>query len=971
MKARHWCMLAVLAVLGLMHLLDRLGDAEPGPPPDPSASAVSAPRSAAPPRAPAPAPPDAPPPPPAPAAAAKPSDVTVVGRVVGAGRRPAPGAEVTLRFPDRPPVATKADGAGRFVVEAGARPRTAGLRASALAAGPSGEAGIARFDFAPDAPDVIDAGTIGLVAGAPLEARVVDAGVPVPSARVFAWTSGPGWCAEARADDQGLARFAALPAGAFRLLALADARRAQAWITHPRSEPGPLVLALEPARTIEVTVVDAADRPVEGAALVCSEEVHRPVGISSMPYVPAVPIPRTDAQGRTVIAGLGAKQTLRFSVWRPGRPLPRLDDYPRIGEVPTLALPGTDAVRIVLPEPAELRWAAGSGGVQVPTNGTTLILESLPDGLRREVEVSGEARMEGGELVVRTATPPELFRALVVAPDGALAEAHGLQFGGRSVVFRPSRRLEVELRDEQGRRLEGLTVRAQRGGGLAGGRTARTDADGKARFERLGACEMRLTLVEGPGLRGLPRVLGSADLRNADQRIELEVPAERDVILRVSLQGRPGLPSAYKVSVVHRPVEAVTDDPERSELRFRARPPLPTRPIEVKVEAPGFADETVQAQAAETGGPLRADVDLQPTGTLVVRVLDTLEGKPSGPSGSSMSFRGRVLLEQRRDTDGAWMDANREVWTSPFGEEGAAPVTGLKPGRYRARDSSSGTVSTEADVASGAPPVEVTLDLRSASYAEGRIEAPEGTAMDDVRVVVEGVTQARSPEDGVRPDGTFRVRVPGDRVVRLRPTHPLLAAAGPDGCATVQAGRSGIVLRLAPGPTARFRPPPLAVGPVAQPRVLLFRRAVGPEPVSEHRVVLSNGVARFGGFAPGAWIAWFDLPGHAPVAANVELGGEGETDLGDVRPPAGSTLRVERADAEGGLRDVTVVALDPPAYLRRNQPDANSDVLVPGLGAGRFRARLLVALKGGGGLTTIDRTFEADGRAPVTIRAER
>jgi hypothetical protein len=875
--------------------------------------------------------------------------------VVGAGRRPAPGANVTLRLPDRTPLITKADGGGRFVVAAGARPATA-VTGGLLATDASGLAGTARVPLAPGAPDVLDVGTIGLAPGAPLEARVVDAGVPVPSVRVFAWLPGVHWGAESTTDAQGLGRFEALPAGVCRLLAIADgSRRSSLWITHPRAEAGPVVLALEPARTIEVIVVDASGHPVPDAAISCSEVVQRLRGIAVAPYSPAVAIPRTDAQGRTAIVGVGPRQTLRVCLWSPGRRPPSPDEPLRNGETTQLAPPGTDVVRFQVPEPAELRWTAGSGGAPVPTEGTVLVVESLREG--RGPEVSGEARIEGGELVVRTRTPLAQFRARMVAPDGSFAEVYGdLRAMSPLALFHPSRKLEVEVRDEQGRRLEGVTLRAHVGGFIWSGPTAWTDAEGKARFERLSAGNARVTLVEGSDLRGVPRVLGSADLRNGDQRIELEVPSERDVILRVSLEGRPALPSAYTVTADRRQIDAVTDDPEQAELRFRARPAMPTKPIEVTLETPGFAAQPVLAQTAEPGGTLRAAIDLRPAGTLAIHVLESPENQEAP----------RLTLEKRRDTDGAWVDDNRHLYV-PIDGNGATTVTGLETGRYRVREAMSGALSDEAEVTAGGAIVEVRLDLRRSGFAEGRIEAPEGTAMTDVRVVVEGAETA-SNDDVVRSDGTFRVRVPGDRVVRLRPSHPLLAPAEPDGCASLQAGRSGLVLRLVAGPTARFRVPALS-GARPEVRVLLFESAVGPAPVRELPAALEQGVARFGGFAPGAWVAWFDLPGWAPVVRSVELGGDAETDLGEVRASPGSTLRVE-AGSDQTLQAVHVLALDPPKYRRVGASDGGGGMVVTGLGAGRFRAVIVSSSKTGGAMQ-FERTFEADGRLPVTIRAER
>jgi hypothetical protein len=923
------------------------------PPPRPPAPAVAEPAEA-----PAVEKPAAP--------APRPAGVTVVGRVVGAGRRPAPGANVTLRLPDRTPLATRADGAGRFVIAAGARPAGVVVTGGLVATDPAGQAGAATLVLEPDAPAVIDAGTIGLRAGAPLTARVVDAGTPVPGARVFAWVTMASWGAETRADEQGLARFAALPTGAFRLLALADGpRRAMAWVTHPQATGEPFTLALERARTIEVTVVDAAERPVEGATIDCWEEEYRPGKLTSASYLPPVSIPPTDARGRTSIFAIGVQHTLRIGVWRPGRRPPgSIDSSVRRGDAEGGVKPGDDSVRIQFREPAELRWAVASDGLPAPPDGTALELDDPPDALPRTAEVTGEARVEGGEIVVRTPLPSHAFHALAVAPDGSIA----ILYGGapafpRQAGFRPGRRLEVVLRERGGTPLVDWALRAHLGGDPNSGRLARTDSEGRAHFDRLFPMTVEVTPVEPSGFRNRLPSLGSVDLKNADGRLEVELPPEQDVVVRVSLQGVPGLPPQYTLTAGRRTIEAVADDPERAELRFRARPAIGKEEVDVRLQGHGFVADRVPARAAEPGGPLRAEIDLQPVGTLLVRITGGEEerGDP------------QLRLERRRDADGAWTAQGRPrgpLYPVPAGAERVVPLHDVKPGRYRVHEAQSGVVSTEADVAAGGPPAEVRLALTPSAFAEGRVVVPEGTGMSDVRVIAEGIGDAESPGEppgfAVDAEGGFRVHVPSDRVVRLRPFHPLLAPAPPDASVSVQGARTGLVLRLAPGPTARFRTPDLP-DPGARLRVLLFRGAVGPEPAFDLRPTVEEGVARFGGFAPGVYVAWFDLPGFAPLATQVSLG-DGETDLGDVRPGAGSTLQVERVQA-GDRISVFVEALDPPVYWRSSAGNQEEgEVLVRGLGAGRFRARIVVNRRAAG--TSFEVPFETDGVRPVTLRAE-
>ena len=139
---------------------------------------------------------------------------------------------------------------------------------------------------------------------------------------------------------------------------------------------------------------------------------------------------------------------------------------------------------------------------------------------------------------------------------------------------------------------------------------------------------------------------------------------------------------------------------------------------------------------------------------------------------------------------------------------------------------------------------------------------------------------------------------------------------------------------------------------------------------SEHQGVLEGERLRFGGFKPGVWTVWIDLPseGHAAVAPAVMRDatlGEGRTDLGTLRFESGSRvlLRVRVNEGRPAIPvRATATRLDGPPYDRSNRgsPDA-----IGGLGPGRFRIRMQADV--GSSSPSVEEDREVDGEHDIEV----
>ena len=749
-----------------------------------------------------------------------PEGVQIVGHVHD-GRTPrgVAGARVAASCPGREDWETTTTAEGAFTLLFGAHPK-AEETVSLLVRAPDGRATCAAAVVSPGGPDVVDVGTLVLRAAADLYVKAVRAGEPVPGASVYvssrarryAPRSGfdprrtwPGFAHQARTDETGGARLEGVPEGALRVLVLTeDALRGERFLVW-KGGASPVVVELGEGRNLVVTVVrKESGEPVPDCALV----LDTPRGYLEEPGPPGI----TDADGMAILRGVPNDITFRVSVIGPEWHSAYIRDVTKYAE------PDTREMRVEIPAPLELRIPVVVVDGPALPDGLRVPLEQVSRGRdpRTRLGLSREGVVEGNELVVALY---HIFheRATARLPDGRvgtlrIATDYDKEAGRSTVrlpldpiVFTRSRSIEVEVVErETGAPAVGVSVRPFLKLGDRSPPPALTNVEGRVTLTGLPAVRGWVSVCSNPDLirtsrQGVFSQRIDVDLTERDAGVRFDVPAVTTGVLHVTAEGRPGFPPGFQVELwmlseglTWRTPPGVVYDTEASEVRFRVRPPIveATPPANgahrpgtmlLRVSSDAYATEHVRMEA---GKPLVATVDLLPAGSLRTHVV-----KPEGSTA-------RPRLEQR-SADGGW----GSVWNGPVrpyeGERGDLYL-GLRPGRYRLHDGRLSLTSVEVYVRPGPEPTDLYWDLTHSEFAEGEILFPAGVEPQgaDVFVLpVEGPPRILSSASAT-PDGRFRVHVPGDVAVYLRPRH-LDCIPDPDQERVVLTkGRSGVRLRM-------------------------------------------------------------------------------------------------------------------------------------------------------------------------------
>ena len=865
---------------------------------------------------------------------AGPGQVAITGRVVGAGRYPAPGVHMRLTSEGRVVSETSTTGDGRFRMP-WERSRVEDVSVLLTAEDGAGRVAMAHPRALRGATAGIDVGTLTLVPGAWVRVRVTRDGRPVRGARVLAWSNDYflETLGDARTGRDGLARVGPVPLRPLWMVASAPGHgRGTRVVPLPLPHEHVLALALSAPRDVAVRVTErGTGRPLEGIPLEVREK--RGPGSIAWPYVPPLDIAPTDHDGRTRIAGLGSAVDLEVA-WRyPGFPPKRRVPANAPPTFVTLR-PAQRSLVIEIPALRVVRWHVHPGRVPAPRPDAGIRIVSADD-LQHPLDVTAE--MDAGDLVVRS-LPPGPFEGYAIDADGAMAwlvvpaRASQADYDRLRTIFRRPRRLEVGLHTPDGSPLPGVRIRLldEIRRPVASGVT---DDGGHAVFD--GLYGHRLEVYASAGSVLLQRMLGVADLESGDAQFDATLERAVTITLRTEIDGRPRLPDAWWILVDGRGTRSAEEDPERGTLTIRVRSHGGVVPV--RLEAEGFAPVEVEARPGEA---------------VPVRLVRTAR--------VSVAFRPPADAQYRFELDR--YDAASRDWAPAPGvplklrpdAEGRLVIDGLVEGRYRLVDWATQADTGVFEVVGAATVGEVALDLHHAGMVRGSVSLPDGVRPTEAYVEVTGASRGNRHRWGPRrqrlkPDGSFAVRVPGDRPVTFRPYHPLLSAApGDEGSLTLIRPRDGLELRLVRGARARLQfEPPLdlgsgVVGPIV--RVLLFDGGVTGTPQRDVTPDVSGSLpisgARFGGYRPGRYTLWIDVAHKVPVVLrDVELGA-GETDLGTVPVDVGSRLRVHLLVTEGqAVPRVAVFArsLDRrPSYQRTAHGAGGKEMVVSGLGAGRF-----------------------------------
>ena len=874
--------------------------------------------------------------------------LVVAGRVVDARRRPKPGAELALLRRGAAPTAGRSGEDGRFRFEIEAAPLLPGLL-SVLAIDEAGCSGIGSGRLEADQERDIDVGTIALTAHRAVRVQVRDAGRPVAHAELFVghrgWVQfGPFSC-----DTRGEAVLRGITDGNYEVFARAPGLHGQAPLIVPPESEDVVIVELEPTSDVELRVRRApSGRAVAGARI----EVHgsRRTGEREVQGWSAdlpLPVAATDREGRTWVRDLPRELGVSYRATAFLRPRGS-DLHPRSSFGARLV---GSSVTIEIPDGQRVLFPVIAGDVPAPADGAEIQLEPYP-GYACSGCFEPLGHMIASELAV-DGVSRGVHGLLARAPDGSLARLQfgrdGLESGrGRETSFSRPRAVTLRVRDAEGAPPKDLVAQLRTVGGQTVGPAVALDQEGGARFSDLHGTRLQVTLRRSEDIVYLAWPVGTVDISTGDAVLEVTLEPRCAVVLRLRIDGVRALPASYRLGLRNGTHGVLEEDPEAGEIRFHALPRRAGQPLELILSASSYPSVERTIEPVASPSRVALDIDLVRAATARVVVLPPGDG----------SFR--TSLEFWREDLRRWVAARGfHAPAEALALERRIPE--LPPGLYRVVDTLSGLGSEAAEILPGREHT-FTLDLSGTGWVEGVVAAPSPEALADATVrasregswVPEGWSRG---EAQVVRDGSFRIRVPGNHPIRIEPHHPvLLPAPGSEGAVSVTTPQTGVRLKLVHGATATFR---LETAQHSYPRhrVCLYRGAAVGEPELSLDLVYDDATGRFGGFEPGTWTLWFDIPPHAPlVLSDVDLGAT--TDLGLLTPPAGATLRltVRRKEGDHTRAGITARKLEEPHY-ERWASGHEDEILLPGLGPGRFALRL----------GSDERIIESDGASTLEL----
>ena len=588
-----------------------------------------------------------------------------------------------------------------------------------------------------------------------------------------------------------------------------------------------------------------------------------------------------------------------------------------------------------------------------PPEGTVLELTPMPGGARSpQVDWPAFATVRQGHVVVEKA-PGGRFYGLVMLGTELGARLVGIEnqeLGQPTKFFRTSR-VKVRLESPQGEPIPDMRIVAHNQGNNAIGKGATTDEKGEAILSDLFGGLLSIYAAPGGSWRSRT-LLGSVDLKDGATEIVGVMQPPVEGTLAFVVDGLAQLPPDYRIQGE---LKVLGEDPARGFVRFRAYPKTAEGGVDLGLRLPHeYLVQKRELTSLELEQAHPIPVAISRAGILSV----TLTG--------DLPPRSRVVLD-RRGADGAWNYVRHSDQERPSGEDGAFVFGRLEPGQYRARHSQSGFVTPVATFADGGETQDVLLNLEARQLVRGTVHAPEGARLSLARIRVEGLEmdfvdlssrrQDAYPKGSlpVLADGTFEFFLPEGATPTLRAWHPLLSPAPEGGEISLETPSASVQLQLVSGPTVSLPSKHLREDSHFRrgSRVLLLdpsvRADADPEDAAAHVVqpcplVFAGGRVLFGGYVPGRYSLWID-PGDslAPVILpDVELG-EGETVLGDVDYSEGAQLRINVKVAPGAsaprIHPVARSMADfngMPLYMRQLNSSGESEVVLSGLGRGRF-----------------------------------
>jgi hypothetical protein len=552
--------------------------------------------------------------------------------------------------------------------------------------------------------------------------------------------------------------------------------------------------------------------------------------------------------------------------------------------------------------------------------------------------------MDGTDLVVEQA-PSGTLALVAEAQDGSVATAWLGENAttGDAIRFKRGIRVEVVVRDPTGAPARDVAVQLRDQGNNPVLPTAKTGADGVARFERLTEGLVDVYVSAKSQLRP-DESAGALKLGEEDARLEWTLrgaTVTSEAIVQVELDGLPGLPSDYALTAGRdaKIVDSI-EDPEHGRIHVRLSGTKADAPPQIWMRAIGYLPNCVELPTTQADPPPVVTLALTRAGSLLAQVVTNDKARAS------------LFCQRWNEAKRVWekLPSQYSAMSWPNGPDDGYLFEPIAAGRYCVFDERCGVTSEAVDVVAGARAT-VALDLTRVVELSGRVELPEGEDATLARVIlddghhateaeaVESYRGAGLPGVGVDKEGAFRVTASSAPPPRLRAWHPWLRPAADGGVVEVADAKQPVTLRLERAPLVSFTP--RLAGRTALERMGVF---LVPVPAGDQEIRKCTGFRRDGALrflAPEAatFTLWIDPGGSlAPVVRKVTFTGL-DVDLGEIEFGPGSTLHAVMRSRPGVSVPriyLFVFALDGPKYDRQMNSNGESEALVHGLGPGRF-----------------------------------
>jgi hypothetical protein len=908
----------------------------------------------------------------------------IFGKVVDARRFGVAGAQVRFTAEGRTPleVTSREGGAFEFAFQSVG---SLFVHGSLLAIGPDGAMGDGRAALYPDRDDGtdddehprdFDVGALTILPPARLVVHVRDEHGPVAGAEVTAdvssqpWISIPARLPVVASDANGVAVLLTPRCDATVTARVPGRATARMWTTCESGVEQTMELFLHVSLFATIHVRDAQTRAAVANAhvVVGDRTVMRQsrefsyIGPELAGGWGDLPDLVCDADGVAHLEDVDPERHLSLKAQAPGydtteRSRVLLDASSRDVEL-LLAPRGVNEIRLpIVPDEAP-----------VPPDGSVVLLnvrfDSVGGGLPHEGNV------ERGELVIAGAS--EGWHAVVAtAPDGSLAD---FSFGGSvngpaTLRFKRPRTLELHLRCADGRAAAGARVQ------IAGANVPHPlRADDSGRIVRGGLLARRVDIsAESTVTVAMP--LATVDLREGDAQLDVVVPERFVAVLAVTLDGRPGLPPTYRFSSRDFSWKVEAEDPERGEVRVSALAGAQEKQVEAGFVAVPFLPAKLDVPVVRGAAPPVVPVALVRGARLRLDVKRAVNQK----------FGLRI---QRQGDDGKFanLDAQFRAIDRMNGPNGLFDFWPLQAGTWRVQDEVTQIASEPIVLATGEERT-ASLDLSSAIVIHGHVTAPAGTDLRTARIVARGepaeagtdrFSRSTLPGTYVLDDGTFERTIDGAQPF-VRVWHRSLTPPPGDPYVEVRDPTQPVLLTLVDRPSLAFTLV-RAGGPIhVDEKTLDDRIAIVLDREDGDHAHVTRSAATTGAASEvvhlveiptGRWSLFLDPGGEAaPLQrSGIEIP-EGGADLGTLTLGPGSVLRLQLADGRAnrsGALHLHAHHVGAPDYSRFWSRNVGPELLLPGLGAGRFD----VTLGDSTGKRLWAGTIEADGAHETALAVD-